>query len=127
VVCIIVHFLLVGYGLARSRTVSVSYIGCGEPPEFVRDPSTDSFICTAYVEESQSETAGPDRLNFMFQMIPHASLVLDIYGAYGKNNVNACSNTTLENCNCAGEIIMSVKTMGHRVFSLLAGDQQLPR
>ena len=75
-------------GVAQTATVSVSYVGSGEVPEFIGDPSTNGFVCTRYmnVEESQFGTMGPDWLNFMLKMVPTGSHVLDIYGSYGEKN-----------------------------------------
>lgn len=75
-----------GYGVAQTVVVSVSYIGSGEPPQFISNSAADGFICSRLVEESLFNTMGPDWLNFMFSMVPNGSNTLDIpvYGLHGE-------------------------------------------
>ena len=112
-----VCLLVVVFGVAHTTLVSLSHIGSGDAPQYVKD-STCGFICQKRDSEEfpLALSTGQDWLEYVLQMVPRGGTILDMYGSHGKLYCSEKSGVSLELF--IGEIIHTATSCGHDVFAL---------
>ena len=80
-----VSLFVVVFGVAHTTLVSLSHIGSGDAPQYLKDAAC-GFICQKKDSDEfpLALSPGQDWLEFILDMVPRGGTILDMYGSHGK-------------------------------------------